>query len=615
MRPLRRTGSNARHLELHSTGRTLAVCSLVGVVAGTGAIVFQYLCQGVSHVALDAVAGLRLPGPAGEAALFAETTRAFHPWLVPLVAAAGGLVTGILVQRFAPEAAGHGTDEAIDAFHRRGGLIRGRVPIVKAIASALTLGTGGSGGREGPIAQIGAGFGSFLAVRLGLDERDRRILLAAGLGAGVGSIFRAPLAGALFAAEVLYADPEFEPDVIIPAAIAAIVAYCVFSLKFGFGSLFATPRFTFRSAAELLPYTLLAVVVALASGVFVQVFYGAHALFQRLRIPRVLKPALGGLLTGLLAMLVYAVARDVRALDVLSFGYGAVQHALRGELPLTLLLLIAAGKIVATGCSIGSGGSGGVFGPSMVIGGTLGGAVGLLAQSWMPGVVTQPGAFVVVGMAGFFSAAANTPISTLVMVSEMTGNYELVLPALWVCSLSFLLARRWTLYRSQVASRLDSPAHRGAILAAVLKAMHVRDVIDGRPLHVLGESASLREVILACMGSSQHCFPVVDERGRLTGIIRLSHVRALLDEDGDNLAVIAHDVAMKPRSLLHPADDLDHALGLLMSLEVEDLPVVDPVEPDRVVGILSRRDIIAAYAKGRLAAGVVTSPARASTQS
>jgi CIC family chloride channel protein len=595
-----RSDRNVQRLELHSTGRTLMLCSLVGLVAGLGAIAFQYLCGAVSRVALDGIAGLRLPGPAGDRPLFAQSGHAFRPWLIPIVTAVGGLVTGILVQRLAPEAAGHGTDEAIDAFHRRGGLIRGRVPIVKAIASALTLGSGGSGGREGPIAQIGAGFGSFLAVRLGLDERDRRILLAAGVGAGVGSIFRAPLAGALFAAEVLYSDPEFEPDVIIPAAIAAIVAYCVFSIKFGFGALFATPHFRFRSAAELLPYTVLAVVVALASGLFVQVFYGVHALFERLHVPRVLKPALGGLLTGLLALLAWTLVHDVRALDVLSFGYGAVQHALRGELPLALLLVIAMGKMLTTGCSIGSGGSGGVFGPSMVIGGALGGAIGLLARQWMPGVVTEPGAFVAVGMAGFFTAAANTPISTLVMVSEMTGNYELMLPALWVCSLSFLLARRWTLYRSQVASRLESPAHRGAILGAVLKAMHVSDVIDGRPLHVLGERAPLREVILACMGSSQHCYPVVDERAHLTGVIRLTHVRQLLDEDDENTAVIAHDIAVKPRALLRPSDDLDHALQVLMSLDVEDLPVVDPVQPERVVGILSRRDIIAAYAKRRL---------------
>jgi len=600
MPSIRHIRREAERFELHSVGRALLLSSLVGLVAGLGAIVFQYLCQWVAHLVLDGVAGLRMEGPAGEAVLFRATTAPFRPWMIPVVAALGGLATGWIVQRFAPEASGHGTDAAIDAFHRRGGLVRGRVPIVKTIASAITLGSGGSGGREGPIAQIGAGFGSFLATRLGLDERDRRILLAAGVGAGVGSIFRAPLAGALFAGEVLYADSEIEPDVIIPAAIATIIAYCVFSLRFGFGSLFDTPHFTFHSAAELLPYTMLAIVVALASGAFVQVFYGLHAAFERLRMPTVLKPALGGLFTGLVALLVYYLVHDARSLDVLSFGYGTVQHALSGDLPVTLLLVIAFGKMVTTGFSIGSGGSGGVFGPSMVIGGALGGAVGLLARQWMPGVVTQPGAFVAVGMAGFFAAAANTPISTLVMVSEMTGNYELLLPSLWVCSISYLLGRRWKLYRSQVANRLESPAHRGAILGGVLRALHVRDVIDGRPLHTLSETAPLREVIQACMSSSQHCFPVLDEGKHLTGIIRLAQIRQFLDDPGEDSAVIADDVALKPRALLSPDDNLDLALQQLMSLDVEDLLVVDPADERHVVGILSRRDIIAAYAKRRL---------------
>jgi CIC family chloride channel protein len=353
----------------------------------------------------------------------------------------------------------------------------------------------------------------------------------------------------------------------------------------------------------LLPYSLLALVAALAAGLFVRVFHGSHALFTKLPMPKRLKPALGGLLTGGVALVAWSVARDQRSLDVLSFGYGSIQHALRGELPITLLLIIAFGKIATTSLSIGSGGSGGVFGPSMVIGGALGGAVGLLAQQWMPGVVTQPGAFVAVGMAGFFSAAANTPISTLVMVSEMTGNYELLLPALWVCSLSYLLARRWSLYRSQVPSRLDSPAHRGAILGGVLKAMRVRDVIGGRPMRTLVETDSLRDVIQACMTSSQYCFPVLDGRRRMTGMITLAQVRQLMDQEDEGAGVIAHDVATRPRATLAPDDDLDTALEMLMKLDVEDLPVADSSDPGVVLGILSRRDIIAAYARRRLDSG------------
>jgi CIC family chloride channel protein len=515
--------------------------------------------------------------------------------MLPIVPAVGGLLTGIIVQRFAPEAAGHGTDEAVDAFHRRSGVIRSRVPIIKTIASAITLGSGGSGGREGPIAQIGAGFGSFLATRLSLPEGSRRVLLAAGVGAGVGSIFRAPLAGALFAAEVLYSDPEFESDVIIPAALSSIIAYCVFSLKFGFGSLFATPHFVFRSALELVPYTVLALVVALAAGVFVWMFYGLHATFRRLPVAPKWRPALGGLVTGSLALIGLSVFRDVRILDVLSFGYGSIQQALDGHLPLLLLLGIAAGKMVTTSFSIGSGGSGGVFGPSMVIGGALGGAIGLLAQRVMPGVVTQPGAFVAVGMAGFFAAAANTPISTLVMVSEMTGNYELLLPALWVCALAYLVGRRWTLYRSQVPSRLDSPAHWAALREWLLGSFRIREVMRTTAVATVPETAPLPEVVRTLARSRQSCLPVVDEAGRLTGSISGRQVQELLDRHSNTFAVIAHDLAT-PGHGVAPEDGLDVALARLDEADLDELPVMER-EQHTVLGLVSRRDILTAYTR------------------
>lgn len=609
MSPISRLTREVRRLELHSVVRAVALSSLVGAVAGLGAIVFQYLCQYGSHFLLDALAGLRMEGPAGEVSLVSATATPFRPWMIPWVAGLGGLVTGLIVQRFAPEAGGHGTDAAIEAFHRNAGVIRGRVPIVKTIASAITLGSGGSGGREGPIAQIGAGFGSFLATRLGLSDRDRRVLLAAGVGAGVGSIFRAPLAGALFAAEVLYSDPEFEADAIIPAAISTIIAYCVFSLKFGFGTLFDTPRFTFHSAMELLPYTALAIVMALAAGAFVKLFYGLHELFARWRVPPAMKPMIGGILTGALALVAHEAVHDIRAFDVLSFGYGSIQHAMHGEMPLLLLLVIAFGKMLTTSFSIGSGGSGGVFGPSMVIGGTLGGAVGLLAQQLMPTVVTHPGAYVAVGMAGFFSAVANTPISTLVMVSEMTGNYQLLLPSLWVCALSYLLGHRWKLYRNQVASRLESPAHRGAILGGILQGVRVEEALGGRPVHTIDEMASMSEMLQICMTSSQYCFPVTNASGQMTGLVTLAQVRQFLDDHGDESQVIARDLSSRPQATLSPQDDLDEALQQLTVLELEELPVVEPASGDRVLGILSRRDIIAVYARRRFDSGTGMQPA------
>lgn len=597
MHPMRRIAAEVEKLEWHAAGRVLLFSSVVGVVAGLGAVVFQILCQAASELFLSGTLGYRPLGPAGETALFQGPLPPLRLWLVPLVPAFGGLLAGWLVWRFAPEAGGHGTDEAVDAFHERRGFVRGRVPLVKTAASALTIGSGGSGGREGPIAQIGAGFGSFLAQKLSLPERERRILLASGIGAGVGSIFRAPLAGALFAAEVLYSDPEFESEVIIPAAIATIVAYCVFSLQFGFGALFDTPRFAFHSVLELVPYTALALVVALGAGLFARVFYGVHRAFSKLRLHPALRPALGGLLTGTLALALLLASGTPRVLDVLSFGYGSIQEALLGNLSLTVLLLVAVGKLLTTSFSIGSGGSGGVFGPSMVIGGSLGGVVGILAHRVMPGTVTQPAAFVPVGMAGFFAAAANTPISTLIMVSEMTGNYQLLLPSLWVCAISYLLGRRWTLYPSQVPGRADSPAHRGAILAGVLRGRLVREVMAVRSVHVLRSADSLKQVIRQFTQSSQYCFPVVDDRERLVGSIMLDQLREHLDVDGEHTPLIAHDLASAPESLSLD-DDLERALQRMVALDVAELPITG--EERHVIGLLSRRDIMAIYNQRRL---------------
>jgi len=598
--PVQQLQRSVEQLNLRRVGRALAYSSLIGLVAGAGAIAFQYLSELCQHYLLNGLAGYNPSGPAGDLPLFSAMATVFRPWMLPVVPALGGLLTGLLVQRFAPEAAGHGTDAAVDAFHRRGGYIRGRVPIVKTIASALTLGSGGSGGREGPIAQIGAGFGSFLATRLGLPERDRRILLAAGVGAGVGSIFRAPLAGALFSAEILYSEPEFESEVVIPAAIASIVAYCVFSLKFGFGALFSTPAFIFSSPWELIPYTVLALLAAIGAGMFVTVFYRIHDLFEAWRFPATLKPMIGGFIAGSLGLGLYLILRDEMVLNVLSYGYGAVQGAIQGHLGIWVLLAIALGKMVTTGLSIGSGGSAGVFGPSMVIGGSIGGIVGLLAQRLMPDIVTQPGAFVVVGMAGFFAAAAKTPISTLVMVSEMTGNYQLLLPALWVCSLAFLIARRWKLYRSQVPTRLDSPAYRGAIFVDILTDLKIRDVMGGPAPRAVSELSDLREILKIFTESTQHHFPVVDRDKKMVGIVSANDIRALLDRAESADMIIAHDIMSSPVITLSPDDDLNTAMQRFVTLDAEELPVVADDEPGRVLALVSRHDVMSAYSRRRL---------------
>ncbi len=560
---------------------------LVGVIAGIGSIVFHYLCQLGIHYFMDMIAGYRPPAPAGEHHLLPPTDRPFNRWLLLLLPAFGGVVSGWLVYMFAPEAKGHGTDAAIDAYHRKGGFIRGRVPIIKTIASAITLTTGGSGGREGPIAQIGAGFGSFLATRLNLSDRERRIMMAAGIGAGVGSIFRAPLAGALFAAEVLYRDPEFESEVIIPAGISSVVAYCLFCLVFGWGSLFESPHFVFRNPLELGPYLVLSLVLV-ATGIFyVKSFYGVTRLFEKIRIPNYIKPAVGGLCTGIIGFFLP---------QTLAFGYGFAQMAIHNELTVPFLFALAVGKVLTTSFSIGSGGSGGVFGPSVVIGGAMGGVVGQVFHNIMPGVVTAPGAFVVVGMAGFFTAVSNTPISTIIFVSEMTNSYHLLLPSLLVCSVSYLASRRWTIYERQVKSRIDSPAHAGDFFVDVLQAIRVKDLMPYvRKVRLIPESMSFRDFKTYFAATKQHYFPVMDENGRLSGIFSSTDIRGVLFSPEVEPLVVMKDLCTTDIIVTAPGDDLNSVFQKFTQKNIDSLPVVRDDDNGVLIGMLNRREVIAFY--------------------
>ena len=590
-------------LNLQVTGKWLLLSLAVGLVAGLGAAAFQWVLDAVAAVSWASVIGFEPPGPGGEVRLVHLPLRHdFIPWLLLVVPAVGGLVGGFIVFKLAPEAEGHGTDSAIQAYHEHGGRIRRRVPLVKLFASAITIGTGGSAGREGPIAQIGAGFGSFLADALHLSTRERRILLAAGLGAGVAAIFRAPIAGALFAAEVMYSEADFEHDVLVPATIASITGYSVCGLLFGFGHLFSDTRHLgFTSPLELGPYLLLAVLAAGTAMLFSWSFYAITRWFHRLPIPQVLKPALGGFMTGAVALVLYLVVGKTDVLAVMGSGYGLIQKAVSTPFALTgsgvaILALVAIGKVFTTGFSVGSGGSGGVFGPSMVIGGCLGGVVGTLFNGWWPEVVVHPGAYVLVGMAGFFAAAANTPISTLIMVSEMTGNYSLLVPTMWVCTLSFLIARRTGLYRSQVPNRLHSGAHADELIVDVLDRMRVREVFHaGHRSLLIPHDMPLQDIRELIPESRQTVFPVIDGRGSLVGAFSLEDIRPMLFDEGMTDLIIASDIAASTPPRVHPEDTLGRATKLMTFRAVDELPVVARDDPGRFLGLIKRREIVAAY--------------------
>lgn len=589
-------------LELKSSMKWFVLSSVIGVVAGLGAITFQVASQAVIHYTLSQFGGLSPREPAGEHAYFEHQQGTFSPWMVVLTMTVGGLISGAIVFTFAPEAEGHGTDAAIESFHYKRGFIRGRIPLIKMITSAITIGTGGSGGREGPIAQIGAGFGSFLATQLKLSARDRRIMLAAGMGAGVGSIFRAPLAGALFAAEILYRDADLESDVIVPAAISSIVGYSVFSLflpsSLRFMPLFGSHlKYSVASPAELLPLTVLAVILVAGAVLNIKVFYGTHHQFKKIPIIPHLRPAIGAAMASICALgLYWSFGNDQRTLAVLSTGYGTLQLALENckSLGVGLLLSIALMKIITTALTISSGGSGGVFGPCMVIGGCLGGAVGTFLNSTWPGLVPRPEVYAIVGMAGFFAASGRAPISTIIMVSELTGDYELLLPTMWVSTLCFVLGSRWTLYEKQVRSRLDSPAHRGDFLIDLLEGIRVSDVAL-KPVETVSESMSLEAILKLLPASKQRYFPVVNGDGQLVGIFSMDDVRSYLYDKSLWSLAVARDIMTTTIMTVRPDDDLNTAMRRFTEVNLDEIPVVKQDDPTQLLGMLQRRDAIAVY--------------------
>jgi CIC family chloride channel protein len=559
---------------------------LIGVVSGFGALVFNFLIlRGTQFFMKDLVA-LLLPKELQGASLLGVP---LDRWMILWIPAFGGLLSGLIVFRFAPEAEGHGTDAMIESFHKKKGVVRIRVPIVKTIASAITIGSGGSAGKEGPIAQIGSGFASFLGSLLKIDTRDRRIMLLAGAAGGISAIFKAPLGASLFATEVLYREPEFEFEAIIPSIISSIVAYAVFTLVHGWETLFHIPRLApIISPSELLIYGIFGVLCAGVGFLYIQFFYGIRdRFFKKLNLSRSLRPALGGLMLGGVAFFLP---------QVLGGGYEWIQSAIDGNLSIWLMLVLAFAKIFATSFTISSGGSGGVFAPSLFIGSMLGGFYGSLCSKLFPQLLMTPSAFVLVGMGGFFAGVAKVPIASLIMVAEMTGGYALIVPLMIVSVISYLLLGSTSLYEKQVPSRVDSPAHTGDFAVDILEHISVKEALPlGRRVESIPEGMPFEEMMQLIANSNQQDFPVLNESGHLTGIISLTDMRKVMMERNLHQFLIAKDIATDQVLTVTPGDSLKAALRKMTEAEIRELPVVSEVDSRRVISMLSRKDIIRTY--------------------
>lgn len=418
------------------TGQHFGEAVLVGVFVGFVVVAFRYLID------------------FGEGMLMNGAWLAGRRWMMIFLPALGALAGHLLIKRFAKLEHARGTDSAIRAYHQKGGYITSAVVPIKSVASVLTIGSGGSAGYEGPVTLIGAACGSIVGRSLNLSVRSRRILMAAGLAAGIAALFQAPLAGAIFGFEIFYSSSDVEYETVLPCFIAAPIAYTIYAYFFGWNPIFTMPECAYENALRLLPYFFLALVVTFGARFYISFFRCTEETFANFRAPAWAKVVVGGLVVGLIGYFVFP--------GVYGAGYPIIGRCLSESGSVTAFLAMFILNVVTTSFTVGSGGSGGIFAPALVCGATLGAATGtafagLLPASW--GV--HPSAFALVGMAGFLASSIRIPLTAIVMVMEISGNHQLLAPAMWVCGIAFWLNNGWSLYRSQPHSREQSTAHSG----------------------------------------------------------------------------------------------------------------------------------------------------------
>jgi CIC family chloride channel protein len=480
----RKDRANMWLLNLQRTPRLIVICVVLGVIGAVGAQIFLILLHLMDTYVLALIGGYHTID-VEEAAGMTTAPHLFTQfyWWMPVSTTLGGLVAGIIIYGVAPETEGHGTDATLKAFHRNNGRMRTRVPFIKTLVSAITIGSGGSGGREGPTAQIASGAGAIIGSIFKLPDDERRIVVLIGMAAGLSAIFKSPLGTAIFAVEILYSRMAFEGGALIFTLISAAVAYSITGIFSGYTPLFLLPP----STREVMPldlvwFSLLGVAAGGVGALMPRIYYASRDAFVRLKVPNWIKPAIGGLAVGLIGIFLPPIAGG---------GYGYMQFVLQGGsgLGVLLLLIFTFGKIITLSLTVGSGGSGGVFGPTIYIGVMLGGTFGAFLH--LLGANVDVMWFAVVGMAAVFAGTARVPIASMVMAIEMTGGFTLIMPTMIAVAISFLVqmmlsrnSKYPTIYECQERMPTDSPAHRDEFYKAasdLLRRQHVHldsDILD-----------------------------------------------------------------------------------------------------------------------------------------
>jgi CIC family chloride channel protein len=551
---------------------TLALA--VGLGAGLGAIVFRYLILWVT-VAFTGYADYSDAGSAAHPGL-----PALGRWFVILAPVVGGLLYGPLVSLFAREARGHGVPEVMMAVAEQGGRIRPRVAVVKSLASALCIGSGGSVGREGPIVQIGSALGSSLGQLLRVSESRMRLLVACGAAGGISATFNAPIAGVIFALELILRDFEAESFGVV--VLSSVAANVVGRKAFGSAAFLTLPAFQIVSLWEYVYYAGLGIVAALVGVAFIRVLYGLEDVADEVwHGPEWLRPAAGGVLLGLLLLVLP---------QMYGVGYPVLEGAIGGKYGLGLLVILLAGKILATSLTIAIGGSGGVFAPSLFMGAMLGTAYGDTLHLLVPGFAAPSGAYGLVGMAAVFAAAARAPMTAVIIIFELTGDYQIILPLMFSVALAAPAARLLsgdTIYTLKLRRRgIDITRRHAPNLMAILK---VRDAMQPVPAG-LPSDLPLEQAIARFANHGPDALPVVDPAGRYEGTVTMRAVeQALQGNENPPAAELARTVAA-----LKEEESLEEALETLLGSDGSGAPVLAP-DGQTLVGWLTHRDVLRLY--------------------
>jgi len=556
---------------------TIITAAIVGIGAGFGAVGFRRLIEFFQHFSYDTFTGF---------------IQQIAPYQFLIIPAIGGAIFGPIIYFFAREAKGHGVPEVMEAVALRGGRIRPQVTIVKAVASAVCIGTGGSIGREGPIAQIGSAWGSTIGQVLHLNNDGVRNLVACGAAGGIAATFNAPIGGAIFALEVILGRFQVVNfvSVVISAVLADVIAQVFEKNPVPFN---IPTTYTLSNPMDLLLYVLLGLLLAVMAVAFTRLLYLSEDLWNSIRIPEYVKPIFGGLLLGTIGVFTYKINGFPRVFGV---GYDSINQALQGMFPLWMALGLFLFKILATVITLGSGGSGGIFAPSLFMGAMFGLGFGHIVQMIYPGNTVPLGVFAMVSMAGFFSGAAHAPLTAILILFEMTHNYNIILPLMLTTVIATVVSQLissesiYTLKLTRRGVHLQQGHDIDVMQGITVGEVMSKDFEDVHP------ETSLKQLAELFANTHQHGFPVVDDEGTLHGVVSISDLeRAVASGPVEGKTVM--DIATASGLLIvSPEDPMWKALNRMSSLDIGLLPVVKENDNHQhLIGIVRRSHIIRAY--------------------